>query len=58
MYVQPNQLFLGDESGTLMEKFNSGLDVGMYGMGLTVGDINNDMYPDFVVSDWGRNWLF
>ena len=24
----------------------------MYGMGLAVGDLNNDNYPDFAVTDW------
>jgi hypothetical protein len=58
MYVQPNQLFLGTESGELLPDYGSGIDIGMYGMGLGVGDINTDSYPDFIVSDWGRNWLF
>ena len=58
MYVQPNQLFFGDETGSLTPKSNYGIDIGMYGMGLAVGDINNDNYPDFTVTDWGRNWLF
>ena len=57
MYVQPNQVFLGDEAGGFTPDFNSGIDVGMYGMGLAIGDVNNDEYPDFAVSDWGRNWL-
>ena len=58
MYVNPNQLFYGNGEGELVPNFGSGLDVGMYGMGLAVGAFNGDSYPDFVVSDWGRNWLF
>ena len=57
MYVNPNQLFYGDDHGELVPNFGSGLDVGMYGMGLAVGAFNDDRYPDFVMSDWGRNWL-
>ena len=34
-----------------------GLDIPMYGMGLTVGDLNDDLQPDFVTADWGRVWL-
>ena len=58
MYVEPNQLFYGEEDGELVPHVGSGIDVGMYGMGLAVGAFNGDQYPDFVVSDWKRNWLF
>lgn len=57
MYVEPNQLFYNDGAGVLNPHEGSGIDVGMYGMGLAVGAFNDDQYPDFVVSDWGRNWL-
>ena len=58
MYVEPNQLFYGEEDGELIPHVGSGVDIGMYGMGLAVGAFNDDQYPDFVVSDWKRNWLF
>ena len=57
MYVEPNQLFFNDGEGDLRPHEGSGIDIGMYGMGLAVGAFNDDAYPDFVVSDWGRNWL-
>ena len=58
VYVQPNLLLLGSQDGTLTNHSGSGLDIGMFGMGLSVGAINDDAYPDFVVTDWGRNWMF
>ena len=36
----------------------SGLDVTMYGMGVTVGDFNNDGWPDIFVTGVGGNRLF
>ena len=56
-FVQPNLLLLGSSDGVLEHHHGSGLDIGMFGMGLSVGAINDDAYPDFVVTDWGRNWL-
>ena len=44
----------GLRSGTGIDH---GLDVPMYGMGLSVGDLNGDLQPDFVTADWGRVWL-
>ena len=57
MYVEPNQLFYNDGVGAITPHEGSGIDLGMYGMGLAVGAFNDDAYPDFAVSDWGRNWL-
>jgi hypothetical protein len=36
----------------------SGLDVTMYGMGVCVGDYDNDGKPDLYVTALGRNYLF
>src|SRR6516165_6651058 len=36
----------------------AGLDVTMYGMGVTVGDYDNDGYPDIFVTGIGGNRLF
>jgi enediyne biosynthesis protein E4 len=36
----------------------SGLDLESYGMGVAVGDVNNDGYPDLYVSAYGADRLF
>jgi hypothetical protein len=43
--------------GGLGSDLGAGLDIPMYGMGLSVGDLNDDLQPDFVTADWGRVWL-
>ena len=47
MMLQPNELFLNDGKGTFTAvSFDSDSDVGVYGMGLALGDIDNDGWLD------------
>ena len=57
MHVQPNQVFLNDGQGSLIPNVGSGLDIGIYGMGLALGTLNDDEFPDFVVTDWNKTWI-
>lgn len=49
----PNALLLGQD-GELVEAEGVGADLALYGMGLGVGDINQDGLPDFAISSWGN----
>jgi len=57
LYVQPNMLLYGNSDGMLVHDEQSDLSIPMFGMGLAVADFNHDGFPDFVVTDWGKNWL-
>jgi len=37
---------------------SAGLDIEMYGMGVAVGDYNNDGFPDISSPAWGRAGFF
>ena len=53
------QLYRNNRNGTFTDVTRqSGLDVEMYGMGVAVGDYNNDGYPDILVTCVGQNRLF
>ena len=41
-----------------MSREQAGLAVEMYGMGVAVGDYNNDGFPDLLVTAVGQNRLF
>jgi hypothetical protein len=53
------KLYRNNRNGTFTDVTRAaGLDVEMYGMGVAVGDYNNDGFPDILITCVGRNKLF
>jgi enediyne biosynthesis protein E4 len=53
------QLYRNNRNGTFSDvTARAGLDVEMYGMGVAVGDYNNDGFPDIYITCVGQNRLF
>jgi hypothetical protein len=53
------KLYHNNRNGTFSDATRSaGLDVEMYGMGVAVGDYDNDGYPDILITCVGQNRLF
>jgi hypothetical protein len=53
------RLYRNNRNGTFSDVTRSaGLDVEVYGMGVAVGDWNNDGYPDLIVTCVGQSRLF
>jgi enediyne biosynthesis protein E4 len=53
------RLYHNNGNGTFTDVTSrAGLDVEMYGMGVAVGDYNNDGFPDILISCVGQNRLF
>ena len=53
------RLYHNNRNGTFTDVTkNAGLDVEMYGMGVAVGDYNNDGFPDLFISCVGQSRLF
>jgi hypothetical protein len=53
------KLYRNNRNGTFTDVTKAaGLDIEMYGMGVAVGDFNNDGFPDVFVTCVGQNRLF
>jgi enediyne biosynthesis protein E4 len=53
------RLYRNNRNGTFADVTKSaGLDIEMYGMGVAVGDYNNDGFPDLLITCVGQNRLF
>jgi enediyne biosynthesis protein E4 len=53
------KLYRNNRNGTFSDVTHSaGLDIEMYGMGVAVGDYDNDGYPDILITCVGQNRLF
>ena len=53
------RLYKNNRNGTFTDVTKpAGLDVEMYGMGVAVGDYNNDGFPDLLITCVGQNRLF
>ncbi len=57
--VARNQLFRQEENGQFVDVTDqSGLGDEGYGVGVAVGDVNNDGYPDVFLTNYGQDRLF
>ena len=53
------RLYRNNRNGTFTDvTLAAGLDIELYGMGVAVGDWNNDGFPDLLVTSVGQNRLF
>ena len=53
------KLYRNNRNGTFTDvTHRAGLDIEMYGMGVAVGDFNNDGFPDLFISCVGQSRLF
>ncbi len=53
------RLYRNNRNGTFTDvTLHAGLNVELYGMGVAVGDYNNDGFPDIFITSVGQNHLF
>jgi enediyne biosynthesis protein E4 len=53
------KLYRNNRNGTFTDVTHAaGLDIEMYGMGVAIGDYNNDGFPDLLITCVGQNRLF
>ncbi len=58
-FIQPNRLFRNNFPDLTFTEvgMETGADLGMYGMGIAIGDIDQDLDLDYYVTNFGRNAL-
>ncbi|MGA7218125.1 MAG: CRTAC1 family protein [Candidatus Sulfotelmatobacter sp.] len=55
----PLRLYRNNRNGTFTDvTARAGLDIDVYGMGVAVGDYDNDGFPDILITSVGQNRLF